>query len=317
MEPRLSLQASDWREEVPKGQVGRVTVQVATKDRPRELYGFLCSLLAQDYMDWDLIIVDDSIRPCWTHKNDCVRKLLEVMARNGHNITCFQVRERGIDRSYDIALYHTHSELGLREEDDHALENGYLSELVRIYDAITREAPEDMVRKGVAAIAGLSLNPYEEKFTGSVSRNPVAMRAYFYYERGEHGRCALIPNDDQRSLIISDKVYCVPILHGMWLFNVEALRSIGGFATITNGFRGETATTLRLWWEGYSLWVAPNAVAYHIPGKPAKNSHRGLGGKNVRAKCEEVFQEWLQDSAERGRPIPIDLQWERLPQSSS
>jgi|GEM_PF-2547589 len=315
MQPRLELPAKDWRERGREPNIGRVTVQVATKDRPRELYGFLASLLAQTYQDWDLILVDDSVRPCWSNRVDAVRLLLEVISKMNHNVRAFHVKRRGIDKSYDVALMATESELGLREEDDHVLEGTYIEELVKAYDGALG-LPYDIIGKGIACVAGLSLNPNDDLWDQPPLRDPARLRNFFYWDRGEHGKPCLIPNDDQRTPIVSDRVYWVAILHGMWLYNVQALREIGGFATVTNGWRGETATTLKLWQEGYSLWVAPRAVAYHLPGPPAQGSHRGLHGKQERAQLEEVFQEWLNERGERGCSIPIDLKWERLPQPS-
>lgn len=313
MRPRVRKIGSDWRGHRENGVLARVTVQVVTKDRPLSLYGWLSSLICQKYQDWDLVIVDDSEVPCWRKPESECHKLMEVIARCGHNVKAFHVKQRGIDGSYDVALEETETELALREEDDHVMECRYLETLVDVYDGVNLQADRRSVRDGVGAVAGQSLEP-GYRLGNEVIRNPEQYRNFLFWEKGDDDKIGLIPDDDQRSPVVSyRKAYPVPLLHGMWLYKADAVREIGGFATVTNGYRGETATSLKLWWAGYSLWVAPEAVAYHIPGVPAGNSHRGIDGKNQRARCEEAFQAWLTREGQMGKPLPIDLQWQRLP----
>lgn len=312
LKPRIDLCANDWRGSTRPTVVPRVTVQVVTKDRPTSLYGFLSSLICQTYQDWDLIIVDDSEAPAWRNRHSTLHRLLEILARLGHRVRAFHTRHRGIDRSYDVALVETESELALREEDDHILEAGYIEALVQAYDMISLEMPSEFVGNGVGAVGAMSLQP-GERLEWPAVQNPPYLRNYFSFGVGEDGDVGLIPEDDQRTPIMTSLgAFPVSVLHGMFLYNVHAVRQVGGFATVTNGWRGETATTLQLGWLGYSMWVCPQAVAYHLPGRPAAGSHRGIGGDEIRSQSETEFQAWLSTQMARGRPVLVDLDWARL-----
>lgn len=294
----------------------RVTVIVPTKDRPKTLHGFLCSMAAQTYKDWELVIIDDSEDPEW-HRNqgaDPTRLLFEVLAGMGHRVRVVRGGGLGIPAAYDLGLQMCETPLALRQEDDQVLESDYLEILVNEYDRISTKVPQALLGRGVGAIAGLDLNPRGRMFRGPVI-NPDSLKNYFFWGRGLNNEAGLIPDDDQRSPVVSKfAAYRVFVLHGMWLFNVAALQEAGGFSKIlgTLGHREETEASLRLEWEGWSLWLAPKAVAYHLEAGGGSRIQSKARWTHLKHIDETRFQAWLQSQMRRGRAVPVDLQPERL-----
>lgn len=312
----LMLDGWDWRKVMGLDSLNeekRLTVQVPTKNRPQTLQGFLSCLLGQSFTSWDLVIVDESDEPVWKDRGHPLRVLLDVMARTGHKVKIYHATQLGIPASYNVCLENTETILAIREEDDHVWEADYLKRLVDAYDYLAGlQRPEIM--RGVGAVAGQSLSPYG-RLDGAVLRNPEHYRNFFYWGTGMDGQAGLIPDDDQRTPVLSSYMaHRVDVLHGMWLYDVAALRACGGFSTQLGplGHREETEASLRLGWSGYSLWVCPQAIAYHLeaPGGSRINDNREWHRK--KAIDERIFQRWLREKGDEGCPIPIDLHPERL-----
>lgn len=224
----------------------RITVCVATKNRTDMLHQLMWSLIRQDYTEWDFVIVDDSDVPVDWNNIGVYPRLLQEMARHGHQIAFVGGPRAGkIGLAYQFGFLNRFKEnpLFFRVDDDSWLEPDYFNQMVPV------------MRKGVAAVAGLFLHPGGE-IDVLTPKDPRMRHAQWQYLSDQinvqwfkHKRPDLIETE---------------LLMGNILFDAKRLDDIGGFDSRYNQHRDETQTGTRLLLEGGKLYIHPRAVAWHL-----------------------------------------------------
>jgi len=107
-----------------------ITVYIPTRNRSRLLLRAVDSVLAQDYPNVELLIVDDA-------SNDDTQALLNAHSERDHFIVFSLRRPHGASYARNVAINHANGIYITGMDDDDALTPTRLSELVRCYQAGT------------------------------------------------------------------------------------------------------------------------------------------------------------------------------------
>ncbi|MEI8183352.1 MAG: glycosyltransferase [Desulfomonile sp.] len=226
----------------------RITVCVATKNRPEIVHQLLWSLIRQDYRSWDLVIADDSDIPVQWNSLGIYPRLFSEIARTGHEIKILRGPQVGrIGAAYQVGFKTTgdSNPLFLRVDDDCWLEPDYLSRLAEVLEDAD-----------VGACGGLFLHPGQEIETFRPD-DP----------RYRHSRIEALSDKVNIQWFRHSETDLLPVEHltGNILFSRKWLEKIGGFETrLYRQHRDETQATWRLGVEGAKLFVHPSAVAWHF-----------------------------------------------------
>lgn len=264
-------------EVVPVKRGDRVLVEIPTKDRVDYLEGLLKSLEAQTFMDWDLLVIDDS-----KVDNLPAHKGCQEAANRLHSVGHSWLFVRGVgqnqatahNRALEYAAIHGYK-LVLRLDDDITLEPGFIGKL---YDEFLKDR-----ECRYAAVGGIFLNPFIPKEEQVV---PADWQTRPEYE-GTVLPCVLHHQVVQYPPEIDYRDDCQH-LYSSYMFRTALLQSVGGFPTNLSAmaFREETLPLYELWLKGYKFRIVTKAIGYHYNA-----STGGLRSVSPR-KAQELF---LQD----------------------
>lgn len=272
-------------EVLPVKRGDRVLVEVPTKDRADYLEKLLRSLDAQTFMDWDLLVIDDSkVEHLPEHKGcaEAVNKLHSV----GHSWLFVrgagQNQATAHNRALEYAAIHGYK-LVMRLDDDITLEPDFLAKL---YEEFIKDQ-----ECRYAAVGGIFLNPSvpkEEQFVppGWESRPEF---------QGTIMPCVLHHQVAQYPPEIDYRDDCEH-LYSSYMFRTALLQSVGGFPMDLSAmaFREETMPLYELWLKGYKMRIVTKAIGYHYNAQTG-----GLRSVSPR-KAQELF---LQDDTQFRRKI--------------
>ena len=264
-------------EVVPVKRGDRVLVEIPTKDRVDYLEKLLRSLEAQTFMDWDLLVIDDS-----KVDNLPAHKGCEEVVNRLHSVGHSWLFVRGVgqnqatahNRALDYAAIHGYK-LVMRLDDDITLEPDFLGKLYE-------EFIKDQECK-YAAVGGIFLNPFVPK-EDQVMPSDWEVRPEF---EGTVTPCLLSHQVLQYPPEIDYRDDCQH-LYSSYMFRTALLQSVGGFPMNLSAmaFREETVPLYELWLKGYKYRIVTKAIGYHYNAPTG-----GLRTMSPR-KAQELF---LQD----------------------
>jgi len=272
-------------EVVPVKRGDRVLVEIPTKDRVDYLEKLLKSLEAQIFMDWDLLVIDDSkVDNLPAHKGceDAVNRLHSV----GHSWLFVrgvgQNQATAHNRALGYAADHGYK-LVLRLDDDITLEPDFMGKLYE-------EFVKDQDCK-YAAVGGIFLNPFISK-EEQVMPTDWETRPEF---QGTVTPCLLSHQVVQYPPEIDYRDDCQH-LYSSYMFRTTLVQSVGGFPMNLSAmaFREETLPLYELWLQGYKMRIVTKAIGYHSNAPTG-----GLRSMSPR-KAQELF---LQDDTMFRRKI--------------
>lgn len=258
--------------------MSRVTIALPTKNRPAYFMQCVSSLLAQVFMDWDLIVMDDSDE--LLEQKDEVQFLVKIAERFGNKIQFVNGENLGIAQAWQRAMEMSETEFCQRLEDDVWLEPDYLQ--------VLHETME--YSSTIAAAAGCNPNVFT-----CVEKSAAELRPFpnFLYWQGT----SLEPCDGQGYLIFMKKPQKVAHLHGLFMYRKSAVKAVGGFGThmTKTAHRDETDLTLRLFFANYDLMVCPKARVWHAEAKygGARDKISVKDRHALQMQDEEKFQQRL------------------------
>jgi glycosyltransferase involved in cell wall biosynthesis/GT2 family glycosyltransferase len=270
---------------VPVKRGDRVLVEIPTKDRVDYLEKLLKSLEAQTFMDWDLLVIDDS-----KVDNLPAHKGCEAAVNRLHAVGHSWLFVRGVgqnqatahNRALDYAAIHEYK-LVLRLDDDITLEPDFMGKLYE-------EFIKDQECK-YAAVGGIFLNPFVPKEEQVV---PPGWETRPEFE-GSIMPCVLHHQILQYPPEIDYRDDCQH-LYSSYMFRTVLLQSVGGFPMNLSAmaFREETMPLYELWLKGYKYRIVTKAIGYHYNAPTG-----GLRSMSPR-KAQELF---LQDDTMFRRKI--------------
>lgn len=264
-------------EVLPVKRGDRVLVEIPTKDRVDYLEKLLKSLEAQTFMDWDLLVIDDSkVDNLPAHKGceDAVNRLHSVghswlfVRGVGHN------QATAHNRALDYAAIHGYK-LVMRLDDDITLEPDFLGKL---YEEFVKDE-----ECKYAAVGGIFLNPSTPKEEQVMPPGWEARPEF----QGVILPCVLHHQVLQYPPEIDYRDDCQH-LYSSYMFRTALVQSVGGFPINLSAmaFREETLPLYELWLKGYKFRIVTKAIGYHYNAPTG-----GLRSMSPR-KAQELF---LQD----------------------
>lgn len=103
-----------------------ISVVICTRDRPDSILGTLRSVAAQEYPDFQVLIVDQS-------QGDETRQIVEEMSRGAPTCHYLRLRTPGLSRAYNAAVRVARSELLAFTDDDVVAPSDWLGRVARAF----------------------------------------------------------------------------------------------------------------------------------------------------------------------------------------
>jgi GT2 family glycosyltransferase len=103
-----------------------ISVAICTCDRPDDIGRAVESVLAQDYPNFDVLVLDQS-------RDDRTEELVRVLAAKDARLHYVRLLERGLSRAYNAAVARAGSELLAFTDDDCVAPSGWLTAVARSF----------------------------------------------------------------------------------------------------------------------------------------------------------------------------------------
>ena len=270
----------------------RVLVGIPSKDRLLEISILLSSLTTQTYTDFDILIVNDCHGSNYS-SNKTFSSLCEVLKYLGHDVKIIEGDRRGPhiagQKIFDSSEKY---ELIFRLDDDVCLEPDVIEELIKIFDTYPNVGctgpvyidpaldiekqwiPKDCPREFISEQCKVKwVNNNELFLTGWAQTN-------------QHHDLTPIQTEH---------------LNSGFLYKREAVERIGGYFLDFSicGHREESDLSYRIFRQGYNLYIAPSAIAWHFHPmsggirETAGVSHQKINWDHDEKLFLERMEQWL------------------------
>lgn len=251
----------------------RVSVHVATCDRPTELSILLNSLRNQTFKDWDLIIVDEGSQSINNFKY--VTDILNRIKLDKHAIKYVKNDvKKGISHARNLCIKNDEwNDVFIRIDDDSIPNLDYIERLVSVY-----------LNNKNCAVGGLVPPFNSPEFYRDCTGMKVFNKIKFFEDHVEI-------TDDGGYVWLPEKVIPSDHLRSSFLFPREAglhTENIGG----NIGWREETVFTMNMKWNGIKLLTDTGAICFHSHGRSGGARLPPQEYEDVRRRNEEWFQKW-------------------------
>lgn len=232
----------------------RVSIILPTYNRANILEECVNSILAQSYLDWELIISDDA-------STDNASSIGKKLQKRDSRIHYYRNHtNQGLHKNRNIAISISKGDLIFFIEDDVVLESNCLEILVETFKEL------EVVREKIGAIAPSLLLVKE-------SSNVPQRKIFDYIKDLRHRKIEKPCIIDQKTGFISknftpnfNKLQEVEDVHACSLYPKKIFEKMGGFEEdvyIGNYMYGETDFNFKIKNKGYKLYFQPKAIAYH------------------------------------------------------
>ena len=246
----------------------RIEIGLPTRNRPDCIPMMLQALRTQDYVHWDLTIVDDNDPPL-LRDNLVVQRMLWLLEMEGHRWRVLRGVRQGPHYAHNVTLVSAEHDWVLRIDDDLVPQPTFISTLVETTTHYEKALP-------VGAIGGV----YPEVASGDRTGHQMSDQV-----RAALPQFAPFESVEQRFLLPGEKARLVKALYSSFLYDRVALEAAGGFslAFSRRGEKEETDATLRLFMRGAGVILEPKAQAWHLAA-PA-------GGARMTSQEQQPFIE--------------------------
>jgi GT2 family glycosyltransferase len=261
----------------------RIEVLIPTKQRYEFLALCIQSLTTQTYDNWDLLIVDDSEKPVNLTQIPFIAPFLNWMLNNKHEWRVLFGRKLGQHHCHQIGLEAAKSNLILRVDDDCVLDPNYMEMLVRV---ITTQ-------DHCVAVSGLVLDPNLKNEQQLQPENWKEIKDYsgkvWEDEKGNPQNSPALQWHCHRDKDLS----LVQHLHSTFLYRKAPALAVGGWQDMIDAglsrvaMTEETWFTYKLYLAGWSMFVNPNVVAWHLKAS--------FGGCRTDAEKEDLSKLYFAD----------------------
>jgi len=233
----------------------RIEVVVTTKERYTNLCMLLSSLLAQNYGNWDLTVVDDTegARPISEAFPTC--NILDQLNHQGHNWRVIWGPKRGPHAAFYAGFVNRRHELVANIDDDFVLFPNYLQWMV-----VPFVQCEQILGPGkmLGGVGGVYLLPRMTIESQTAPNNWASVNLF-------QGK--IRPLTPLLHQILSPDVNLKEAEHinSCFLVSGSAVDASGGICLDYSpaGHRWETDLTYHMFKKGYTLLVQPRAIAWH------------------------------------------------------
>ena len=243
----------------------RISIQIATRDRPSELGILLQSLRTQTYKEWDLVIVDDGTMNIMA--TAYIPLLLNRMKMEGH---CVNIIKNDLHigvchcRNLAVEKDYFDNDYIARLDDDVIIEHDYLEKLIKVINAgydiasgVTPGMSYPTIERKTSHVKQF-INKKEFDKEGTLTRHDDEC-AYGYEEE------TITPTHEFRSNALMKKEVANKISYPDNLSPV--------------GFREEGFFSTKAIIEGYKIGVITSAIAWHFQTPSGGCKHPDYGGK--------------------------------------
>jgi O-antigen biosynthesis protein len=208
----------------------KISVVIATKDRPKELNTCLESIQKQNYSDFEVIIVDDGSS---TNNSIFYKKIINDAKISTAEIYYYRnSNNKGRSFSRNLGIKKSKGEIVAFIDDDAVPKNNWLYELVNILE-----------NNDISGVGG-KIIPFPNQ--------------NFYF---------IPPTYNKSDKVVPVKNI---IQEGNCAFKKNALEDVNGFdPKITFAHEGKDLS-IRLNKNGYKLFYTPKAIIFHSPSNPNK-----------------------------------------------
>ena len=232
----------------------RLDIGIPTKNRASYVALLIQSLRAQTFQEWDLILVDDSDSGNELSQHHFLVELLKLIAHEGHRFLVIRGLQKGAPYGHNIALSVAKHPYLVRIDDDILLQPDFLEKLVEVVQKS---------KEPIGAVGGVypDLSRWLEGKSGKpYLDNPE--EGFFFFPIGSLNLLGL----HQRTCYTKGEPVRVEHLYSTFLYNVTAVREVGGFPLCYSPFGEgeETDLTYRLHHCAYPLYVHPLALGWHL-----------------------------------------------------
>ncbi len=138
----------------------RFSVCICTRNRPEDLAVALRSVAASEHPAWQTVVSDDST-------DDRTAKLI---AQEYPGVTFVEGPRRGLCANRNVAAAAITGTHAVFIDDDAALSNTYLTEIVNAYDAVPPDRRDQTIVTGLERLRGELVYPSDVSFLGFQSR---------------------------------------------------------------------------------------------------------------------------------------------------
>jgi len=254
--------------------MNRVSIHVATADRPTELSVLLHSLRHQTFKDWDLILCDEGKENI--NKFKFVTDVLNRIKLEKHAIIYHNNNVRkGISNIRNLCVkYDSLNDIFIRVDDDSVCAPDYLERLVRVH------------KKRGGCVGGVVPPFNTPEWYRDCSKVKVFNRISFTKDGVQIA-------DDGGYIWTPNRTIPSHHLRSSFLFTRKIFDDIGGFKLSSPiGWREETIFSMEAIWKGYKLWTDTGAVCWHAHGRSGPSRLPPNEYKNLRERLENWFQTW-------------------------
>ena len=233
--------------------IERITVGIPTRDRPQALARLLASLSSQTYLDFDLMIVNDSSGPMLDKAGEM---MLDAIRSSGHKVSVVEGVRINQAYSHNHVLWSMEShDWILRVDDDMILSPDYIERLVDGYNAMSG---------GTVELGAFSGTIFTDHVWSRDEHPPVTFGKLGSTEVGSRGSSLRAMTFMQES--IENVVIPTQHLYSSYLYNKQAMQQAGGFPVVYSrgvSYHEETDASYRLYLAGYGLYLITAAKAIH------------------------------------------------------
>lgn len=226
-----------------------ISVVIASKDREVFLRDCLNSLMNQTYRNFEVIVVDDGIKPRHDRRTNSV---IQRYLKNGMNIKLLINKNSiGTPRSLNRGVSESQGYVVVFTDDDCITNENWLTQLSKAYS-----------QRDVASVGGKVI-PVEFDSIWSLKSSTTSIIGKVTWDG------MVIGNFDK-----GNKTVFVDCLSGANMsFRKELLIKVGGFDSTYDGnaYRFETDLCLKIRRLGIKIVYNPNAVVYHRRARKGRN----------------------------------------------
>jgi len=147
--------------EVPEFSQYRFSICICTRNRPEDLRIALRSVAASEYPVWQTVVSDDSTDD----------RTASLVAREYPGVTFVEGPRRGLCANRNVAAAAVTGTHVVFIDDDAALGNTYLREIMFAYDAVPPEERDRTIVTGLERLRGALVFPSDISFLGFQSKD--------------------------------------------------------------------------------------------------------------------------------------------------
>ena len=265
----------------------RIEIVIPTKNRYEFLALVLQSLTNQTYKEWDLLIIDDTDKPFDINNLPFIFPFLRWMEHNKHDWRLLFGRKAGPHKSHQLSLEQSRSNYILRIDDDCIIKESYIEELVKSM----------LSKEHCGAVGGIIIDPSKSNIIQMMPKDADLTKEFSGNIWEDEQSNPYHSPSLQWFYHLDDTLKPVQHLHSSFLYKKAAALAVGGWEDMNLsrvGMTEETWFSYKLFKAGWSLYVAPRAIAWHLksPSGGVRTDQEKEDLSKLYYNDRAIFAEW-------------------------